>query len=66
MKFNIGDKVVKNEKTWEPNDFDSWGRGIGVGIVVEPPFDLEDDSVDVRWSEGRCFENISQIKHLEI
>jgi hypothetical protein len=66
MKFNIGDKVVKNDETWETNDFDSWGRGIGVGIVVEPPFDLEDDSVDVRWPEGRCFENISQIKHLEI
>ena len=26
-KFNIGDKVIKNEKTWEVNDFDSWGRG---------------------------------------
>lgn len=34
-KFKIGDKVIKNEETWEPNDFDGWGRVIGVGIVVE-------------------------------
>ena len=57
MKFNIGDKVVKNEKTWVVNDFDNWGRGIGIGIVVEPPFEMEEYEVDIRWPGGRCFED---------
>ncbi len=60
--FNIGDKVVKNEETWEPNDFDNWGRGIGVGQIVEPPFEMEDGEVDVRWEGGRCFEFTHQLR----
>lgn len=60
-QFNIGDKVVKNEKTWEPNDFDSWGRGIGVGIIVEPPFEMDEGEVDVKWPNGRCFEFTRQL-----
>lgn len=63
--FKIGDKVVKNENTWIPNDFDSWGRGVGVGIIVEPPFMLDDDEVDVKWEYGRCFEMKEQINKLE-
>ena len=35
--FKVGDKVIKNEETWESSDFDFWGRGIGVGVIVEPP-----------------------------
>ena len=61
-QFNIGDKVVKNEETWEPNDFDSWGRGIGVGIIVEPPFEMGEGEVDVRWPNGRCFEFTHQLR----
>jgi hypothetical protein len=49
MKFEIGDKVIKNKKTWIPSDFDSWGAGEGLGEVVEPPFEIDDDEVDVRW-----------------
>jgi len=30
----------------------------GVGVVVEPPFELEPESVDVRWPAGRCFEAV--------
>lgn len=60
-KFNIGDKVIKNPETWVVNDFDSWGRGIGIGIVVEPPFELFDSEVDVRWIEGRCFEQAVEL-----
>jgi hypothetical protein len=36
--MNIGDKVIKNPETWIVNEFDLWGRGIGIGIIVEPPF----------------------------
>jgi len=58
--IKVGDKVIKNEDNWIPTEFDGWGRGIGVGIVVEPPFDLEGD-VDVKWPTGRCFETIDQL-----
>jgi hypothetical protein len=59
--FAVGDQVVKNPATWQPNEFDSWGRGIGVGVVVEPPFPLEPEDVDVRWPAGRCFEQVAQL-----
>jgi len=52
------ESVIKNPDTWVPDDFDSWGRGLGVGIVIEPPFPLGDTDVDVRWPAGRCFESI--------
>ena len=58
MKFNIGDKVIKNPEKWVANDFDAWGRGEGIGVVVEPPFAMDDDEVDVRWPAGRCFEEV--------
>lgn len=57
--FHIGDRVVRNPATWKPNDFDSWGRGEGVSVVVEPPFSLDADTVDVRWPNGRCFEAVA-------
>ena len=54
-----GDRVVKDPATWRPNDFDAWGRGVGIGVVVEPPFRVDDiGEVDVRWPKGRCFEPI--------
>jgi hypothetical protein len=59
MTFSVGDRVVKDPAGWRPNDFDSWGRGEGIGEVVEPPFPLEPDSVDVRWPAGRCFEEVA-------
>jgi hypothetical protein len=61
MKYKVGDFVKKNPEHWVKNDFDSWGRGIGIGVVVEPPFAMEDDEVDVRWPGGRCFENTGQL-----
>lgn len=61
-KFEIGDKVVKNEATWISNECDlSWGRGVGKGVIVAPPFDLECNVVDVRWPGGRCLEKIEEL-----
>ena len=59
--FGVGDRVVRNPATWRPNDLDSWGRGVGVGVVVEPPFALGPDEVNVRWPGGRCFESVGQL-----
>lgn len=53
--FNIGDKVVKG-KGYIPNEFDSWGRGFGIGEVVA----VEPD-IDVMWTTGRCYEDADQI-----
>lgn len=57
-QFQIGDQVVKNPATWQPCEFDAWGRGEGVGVVVESPIPLDADQVDVRWPGGRCFESV--------
>ena len=62
--FRVGDRVVKNPETWVPTEFDSWGRGVGVGVVVEPPHALPETEVDVRWPAGRCFEFTSQLLKL--
>jgi len=59
--MEIGDKVVKCKEDWVANDFDSWGRGQGIGVIVEPPFELNGSEFDVRWPGGRCFENEDQI-----
>ena len=63
--MKVGDRVIKNPETWEVTEFDQWGRGIGVGIIVEPPFELDDLTVDVRWKNGRCFENINGLIKVE-
>jgi hypothetical protein len=58
--FQPGDRVVKNPDTWEPNALDAWGRGEGVGVVVDPPFEVDDlKLIDVRWPAGRCFEPLA-------
>lgn len=60
--MEIGSKVKKNPDTWVVNEFDSWGRGEGVGEVVEPPFEVSDlNQVDVKWPAGRCFENVEEL-----
>ena len=62
--FTVGTHVVKHPESWRPDEFDAWGRGVGVGIVVESPIPLDPDTVDVRWPTGRCFERIDGLREL--
>lgn len=61
MTFKSGDRVVKNPETWTPSEFDGWGAGEGVGVVVEPPFILCVDQVDVVWPGGREFRMTAEL-----
>ena len=63
--FSIGDKVKKNPATWIGSEFDEWGAGIGIGEVVEPPFELDETDVDVRWPNGRCFQKTIELIKVE-
>ena len=57
-KYTIGKKVKKNPETWKPNDFDGWGRGEGIGTIVE---EIDEKEVDVKWTSGRCHEFIDEL-----
>lgn len=57
--FNVGDRVRKNSATWQRQDFDPAGRGDGIGVVLEPPFLLQDTSVAVAWPECRSLELVT-------
>ena len=60
--FQPGDRVIKNPATWRGSEFDTWGAGVGVGVVVEPPFDVSDlGEVDVKWPAGRAFQHESEL-----
>lgn len=64
-ELSVGTRVVRHPTLWQPKEFDSWGRGEGVGVVVEPPFPLDPGEVDVRWPAGRCFELQSELCSLD-
>ena len=66
MEYRIGELVQKDEESWKPNDFDLWGRGVGVGTVVLSPFCLNGEAVDVVWPAGRCFEDLDQITKVDL
>lgn len=53
-----GDKVVKNQEMWEHSDFDRWGIGEGVGIVISVDCGL----VDVQWTAGRAYQHFWELK----
>lgn len=63
--MKIGDKVIKNPDTWIENDFDIWGRGLGVGVIVETPFSMNGNEIDVIWPNGRCFDTVDQVIKIE-
>jgi hypothetical protein len=58
--FLAGALVVKNPATWTESKFDAWGAGDGIGVVIRPPFEL-DDGVDVRWPGGREFRKMREL-----
>lgn len=60
-RLQVGDSVVKQDGCREPNGFDQWGRGTGVGEIVEI-FEESGSYCDVRWPSGRCYENFDQIQ----
>lgn len=61
--FKVYDLVIKNEDTWIPTDVDTFGRGVGMGIICEPLNPLPEDQVDVIWmGGGRCTEAVVQLK----
>lgn len=59
--FPIGSRVVKNPAGWQPSDFDRWGAGEGVGVVVECDFPLDGDTVDVQWPNGRATQCVAEL-----
>lgn len=61
-KFKVGDRVVKDPETWRITEYDLVGSGVGVGEVVESPYDdLDSDEVEVRWPAGRMIEREDQL-----
>lgn len=58
-KFEIGEKVIKDEKNWISNEFDSWGRGVGVGVIDSYSNNIEE--IYVKWINGRSLEKLDQI-----
>ena len=66
QEFNIGDLVIPNPRTWQLNEEQAWGRGVGIGVIVEPPFPLQEGSVDVAWSSGRSFEKVSELLRADV
>jgi hypothetical protein len=60
VTFKPGDKVKKNPATWTAYpEVDVYGRGEGVGVVVDAQWD---DFVDVRWDGGRYYENVDELE----
>ena len=54
-------KVFKKNKKGLAGKFKVVGQ-IGVGIIVKPPFEMDECEVDVRWPNGRCFEFTHQLR----
>ena len=63
MALQIGDKVTKNPTTWIADDVDAWGRGIGVGEIVDAQGSTADlGAAAVHWPAGRCMERLDGLQ----
>jgi hypothetical protein len=56
---SLGEKVIKNESNWLPNELDNWGRGVGIGFIDSYPDNK--GKVYVKWENGRSLESMDQI-----
>lgn len=56
----IGDLVLANWANWSPSEFDEWGAGWGVGVVVGLD-GLDFGMVDVRWLGGREYRSTREL-----
>jgi hypothetical protein len=58
MIIKVYDKVIKNEGNWVPNEFDAWGRGVGIGEIIS----IVGNYGQIRWPNGIHLENLSHLK----
>lgn len=56
--MNVGDRVVKNSETWNWTEFETWGAGEGIGVVLEV---VDEITVDVQWPAGRCYQDPKEL-----
>lgn len=61
--FKVGDKVRPNLENWLSSEFDQWIKpwDSPIGEIVEPPFELDESKVDVRWPGGRYFQTENEL-----
>lgn len=58
----VGQLVRLRPECWREHGFNHWGRGLGVGIVVDPTFELSPVDCDVVWPAGRCWELSAELE----
>lgn len=66
--FKVGDKVIPNHDKWIGSEFDQYifsDEKYPIGTIVEPPFEVDQEIVDVRWPNGRYFQNIKELSKYE-
>lgn len=63
--YSTGTRVVKEERFWIESEFDFWGAGLGVGIIVNDEESLGGSYVDVKWPNGKAYQNINELKIYE-
>ncbi len=66
MKLAIGDRVRRRPVNWERDERDDFGRGLGVGVVVEPGEALPEGEVYVEWPRGWTVEPETQLERVQV
>lgn len=64
--YRIGDKVKKNPEKWIVSDYDTLGRGRGIGTVAAIAWDGDGRPyVDVDWNSGFAMHYCEEIIYTE-
>jgi len=58
----VGQLVRLRPERWRDHASNWWGRAMGVGLVIAPPFDLDSGECEVAWPSGRCFELVRELE----